>query len=98
MVYEIDEYGEYQIIDTWIEAWPGGGSYVAGWCTMELRRYTDGMMRVCRGQARYVDKATPELGVLHEVYLMAARALRNAIPRFPAHPESSVDRGRSDSP
>lgn len=74
-MYEKDEHGEYKQAARWVDAWAGGGPYVAGWCVCEAREYADGVTRVHRGEPEYLHSSTPEMAALHAVYLAAARGL-----------------------
>ena len=74
-MYKKDEHGEYRQTARWVDAWGGGGPYVAGWCVCEVREYADGI-RVHRAAPKYVSHdTTPEEIALHAIYMEAARAL-----------------------
>ena len=60
----------------WVEAWSGGGGWVAGWCVCRAIRGEDGVLRIERGAPVYVHETTPELATIHGIYLRAEAALR----------------------
>lgn len=75
MMYAKDEQGEYRVPNKWIEAWAGGGSYVAGWSLMELREYADGSHRVVTLDTVYTHE-NPQHWDMHAIWLRANSALK----------------------
>ena len=67
------EKGNYIITGRFIDAWPGTGGYVAGYCVCEIREYEDGIY-VHRSDPIYIHEQ-PEKKELHEIYLLASKAL-----------------------
>ncbi|MDA0989074.1 MAG: hypothetical protein O2783_08170 [Chloroflexi bacterium] len=66
-----------RILAKWVEAWPGGGSHIAGWQTCNLvetwtQSSTEWMqvLSVERSEARYCHEE-PELEGMHRIYLIA---------------------------
>lgn len=70
-MYKTDQHGEYRRGYQWIDAWKDG---MPGWCICELREYSNGDVRVHRGEPTYVSEA-PQFQAVHAIYLQAARAL-----------------------
>ncbi|MBM3460766.1 MAG: hypothetical protein FJX76_01565 [Armatimonadetes bacterium] len=68
--------GEIYSVDAkWVEAWAGGGPYVAGFARYELRRYeSSGELRLFRGDPVYIHDA-PDMQELHAIYMIAQKAL-----------------------
>jgi len=67
MPLRCDKHGEYQVDDSWVHAWEGGGPYVAGWTRCELRRYEDGVLRVHRGEPQYCREHTAAVATMQAV-------------------------------
>lgn len=80
-MYPKDEYGNYKIDAFWIEAWEGGGPYIAGFCLKELRNYEDGTLRVKSLDSKYLHDF-PDKSFAHSIYIRSMRELKNSYENF----------------
>ena len=76
-MYAKDKSGKYKSSVPWVEAWDGGGPYVAGYCICEVREYEDGRTRVHKSKPLYL-KDRPQDVEMHNIFMIASKYLRKS--------------------
>lgn len=72
----------YHVEARWVEAWSGGGPYVAGWCVCEARRdRVTGVLTIARGDAVYCHEADSYLSEHHHIHMVTEKVLRSFAQR-----------------